>query len=109
MGLPPACGDQGVGQRRGCIPVGLHLRNFGVGQPGNTEWFTPYKHHSCWFPLKINTEEGSAKRDHSDKLVWFHIFAHIFVVISRGTFKYCGEFSMAKISEKVQPSSLGLP
>lgn len=63
MGLHPACREQGVRQRRGCVPVGLHLRNFGVAQTGNTVRFTPYKHHSHWFPLKINTEEGSAVRE----------------------------------------------
>lgn len=61
----PARGEQGVGQGRGCIPLGLHLRDFGVAQPGNALWLTPYKHHSPWFPLKINVEEGSAVKERS--------------------------------------------
>lgn len=65
MGLPPACGEPGIGQRRGCVPVGLHLRSFGVAQPGNAVWFTPYKHRSRWFPLKINAKEGSAVKERS--------------------------------------------
>lgn len=51
-----------------------------------------------------------SKRDHSDKLVEFHIFAQaLVVVILWGAFKYCGRFSKAKISENVEPSGLGLP
>lgn len=65
MGLPPACREQGVRQGRGCIPVGLCLRNVGVAQTGNTVQFTPYKHYSRWFPLKINTKEGSAVGERS--------------------------------------------
>lgn len=76
VGLLPACREQGVRQRRGCVPVGLHLRNFSVAQTGNIVRFTAYKHHSHWFPLKINTEEGSAvgERYHSEKssLVFLH-------------------------------------
>lgn len=51
-------------------------------------------------------KEARSKRDHSDKLVRFRVFAQILVVVILcGASKYCGRFSKVQISENFQSSA----
>lgn len=51
-------------------------------------------------------KEARSKRDHSDKLVHFRVFAQILVVVILcGASKYCGRFSKVQISENFQSSA----